>query len=169
MCDTGVFELKITPRYDTFQLLDTFIADSDYAFTLSLTVCEPCFDSQSNKFSLSVIQWFCDPNLSDELSIEAVDALFRLTVRLYAVSHVVTIPKKQLLTIVEINTMCGFDPALEGADICEHFNLSQIEIFENPVEVFSAGKLRFDNLCFYTLLKKCTDRKIKQITLLASV
>ncbi len=140
MCNTACFKLEIIPCYDPFQLLDTFMADSDYAFTLSLTICEPCFDSQSNKNFPPVIQWFCDPNLSDEISIEEVEALFGIKVSLHAESYLITIPKKQLSTIVEINTICGFDPILKGADICKHFNLSQIKIFENPVEVFSAGK-----------------------------
>ncbi len=145
------------------------MADSDYAFTLSLTICEPCFDSQSNKISPPVIQWFLNSNLSDEISIEEVEALFGIKVRYYASLHLVTIPKKQFSTFVEINTMCGFDPALKGADVCEHFNLSWMEIFENPVKVFSAGKSKSDNLCSYTLLKKCTDHKIKQITLPAPI
>ncbi len=64
--------------------------------------------------------------------------------------------------------MCGFDPALEGADICEYFDLVRMEIFENPVKS-PPGKLIFGILRSCTLLKKHTDRKIKQIALPAPV
>ena len=49
------FELCISPCYDPFQLLDTFMADSDYSFALSLTIYEPCVDPQSNTVSWPVI------------------------------------------------------------------------------------------------------------------
>ncbi|PBK63347.1 hypothetical protein ARMSODRAFT_540743 [Armillaria solidipes] len=58
VCHHTPFELQITPCYDPFQLLDTFMADSEYIFALSLTVCEPHLDPQSNKFSWPVIHWF---------------------------------------------------------------------------------------------------------------
>ncbi len=112
------------------------MADSEYAFALSLTVCEPRLDSQSNKISWPVIHWFCDLNLSNEISVEEAEALFGIKVSLCAYARQYRLPKKTFSTSVEINTMCGFDPALEGADICEYFNFPRMEIFENPVESF---------------------------------
>ncbi|KAK0192035.1 hypothetical protein F5146DRAFT_1222251 [Armillaria mellea] len=137
VCHHVIFELQITPCYDPFQLLDTFMADSEYTFALSLTVYEPRLDSQSNKFSWPVIRWFCDLNLSNEISIEEAETLFGVKVSLHTRARQYRAPIKQLLTVVEINTMCGFDPALEGADICEYLDLPRMEIFENPVEVFA--------------------------------
>ncbi|KAK0482431.1 hypothetical protein IW261DRAFT_1032190 [Armillaria novae-zelandiae] len=137
VCDNVYFEVQIAPCYDPFQLMDTFMADSEYLFALSLTVSEPRLDSQSNRFSWPVIHWFCDPNLSNEISIEEVETLFGVKVNLHTQTHVCGPPIKLLSTIVEINTMCGFDPALEGADICEYFDLPRMEIFENPVEVIA--------------------------------
>ncbi|SJL16245.1 uncharacterized protein ARMOST_19765 [Armillaria ostoyae] len=136
VCEHLDFCLLIMPCYDPFQLLDTFMADSEYTFTLSLTICEPRLGSQSNKISWPVIHWFCDLNLSNEISLGEVEALFRIEVSLYARACQYRAPKKQLSTIVEINTMCGFDPAFEGADICTYFDLPRMEIFENPVEAF---------------------------------
>ncbi|SJL16248.1 uncharacterized protein ARMOST_19768 [Armillaria ostoyae] len=139
VCHFVSFRLEIMSYYDPFQLLNTFMADSDYAFALSLTVCKPHLDLQSNKFLPPVIHWFCDPNLSIEISVKEVEVLFGIKVSLEARADLSTILKKPLSTIVEINTKCGFDPALKGADICEYFSLSHIKIFENPVEV-CAGK-----------------------------
>ncbi|PBK83464.1 hypothetical protein ARMGADRAFT_670763 [Armillaria gallica] len=129
------FSLHIMPCFpDPFQLLDTFMADSEYAlFALSLTVCEPRLDSQSNKISWPIIHWFCDLNLSNEISVEEAEALFGIKVSLCAYARQYRVPKKTFSTSVEINTMCGFDPALEGADICEYFDLPRMEIFENSV------------------------------------
>ncbi len=112
------------------------MADSEYAFALSLTVCEPRLDSQSNKISWPVIHWFCDLNVSNEISVEEAEALFGIKVSLCAYARQYRVPKKALSTIVEINTMCGFDPELEGADICEYLDLPRMQIFENPVEAF---------------------------------
>ncbi|KAK0496521.1 hypothetical protein EDD18DRAFT_208734 [Armillaria luteobubalina] len=137
VCHHVLFEVQITSCYDPFQLLDTFMADSEYTFALSLTVSEPRLDSQTNRFSWPVIHWFCDLNLSDEISIEEAETLFGVKVSLLTRARLYRAPIKQLLTIVEINTMCGFDPALEGADICEYLDLPRMEIFENPVEVFA--------------------------------
>ncbi len=162
VCHHVLFELQITPCYDPFQLLDTFMADSENIFALSLTICEPRLDSQSNKFSWPVIHWFCDLNLSNEISVEEAETLFGVKVSLHTRARQYRAPMKQLSTIVEINTMCGFDPALEGADICEYLDLPRMEIFENPVEVF-AGKSRSDISCSRTLLKKHTDREFNQI------
>ncbi|KAK0442124.1 hypothetical protein EV421DRAFT_1904301 [Armillaria borealis] len=136
------FELRIRPCYDPFQLLDTFMADSDYAFALSLTVCEPRLDPQSNTVSWPVIHWYCDLDLSNEISMEEVEALFGVKVSIYARGDLYEVLKKQLSTIVEINTMCGFDPALEGADICEYFHLPRMEIFKDPVEVIPKYKFK---------------------------
>ncbi len=144
------------------------MADSNYAFALSLTVCEPCLDLQSNTISWPVIHWYCDLDLSNEISVEEAEALFGIKVSFGAIGYVYRVPKKQLSTIVEINTMCGFDSAFEGADICEYFDLACMEIFENPVKS-PPGKLIFGILCSCTLLKKHTDHKIKQITLPAPV
>ncbi len=110
------------------------MADSEYTFALSLKVCEPHLDSQSNKISWPVIHWFCDLNLSNEISIEEAEALFGIEVSFSAYAIQYCVPKKLLSTIVEINTMCGFDPALAGADICEHFDLPRMEVFDNPVK-----------------------------------
>ncbi len=137
-------------------LLDTFIADSDYTFALSLTISEPYLDPQSNTVSWPVIHWYCDLDLSNEISIEEAEALFGIKVSFDACGTVYEVSKKQLSTIVELNTMFGFDPALEGADICEYFDLPYMEIFENPVEVFAA-KWRSGISCLHTLLKKFTD------------
>ncbi len=112
------------------------MADSEYAFALSLTVCEPRLDSQSNQISWPVIHRFCDPNLSNEISVEEAEALFGIKVSLCAYARQYRVPRKIISTSVEINTMCGFDPALEGADICEYFDLPRMEIFKNPVEAF---------------------------------
>ncbi|SJL16224.1 uncharacterized protein ARMOST_19743 [Armillaria ostoyae] len=136
------FELYIRPCYDPFQLLDTFMADSDYAFALSLTVCEPSLDPQSNTVSWPVIHWYCDLDLSNEISVEEVEALFGIKVGVYARGHVYQASKKHLSTIVELNTMCGFDPALEGADICEYFDLPCMEIFKDPVEAIPMHKIK---------------------------
>ncbi len=129
------FVLQIIPCYDPFQLLDTFMADSEYTFALSLTICEPRLDSQSSTISWPVIHWFCDLDLTEEISVEEAEALFGIKVSFGARGYEYLIPKKQLSTIVELNTMCGFDPALEGADICEYYDLPGMEIFENPVKV----------------------------------
>ncbi|KAK0215605.1 hypothetical protein IW262DRAFT_1511527, partial [Armillaria fumosa] len=137
VCHRVLFEILIIPCYDPFQLLDMFMADSEYIFALSLTVSEPRLDSKSNRFSWPVIHWFCDLNLSNEISVEEAETLFGVKVRLHTGARQYRAPIKQLLTIIEINTMCGFDPALEGADICEYLNLPRMEIFENPVEVFA--------------------------------
>ncbi|KAK0232069.1 hypothetical protein EDD85DRAFT_970294, partial [Armillaria nabsnona] len=134
VCQDVSFSLCIMPCFpDPFQLVDTFMADSEYAFALSLTVCEPRLDSQSNKISWPVIHWFCDLNLSNEISVEEAEALFGIQVSSWASAHQYRVPKKTFSTSVEINTMCGFDPALEGADICQYFDLPRMEIFENPV------------------------------------
>ncbi|KAK0192037.1 hypothetical protein F5146DRAFT_487906 [Armillaria mellea] len=134
VCERVQFYLQIMPCYDPFQLLDTFMADSEYTFALSLTVCEPCLDIQFNRISWPVIHWFCDINLSNEISVEEAEALFGIKVTVCADAHHYRVPEKPLSTIAEINTMCGFDPALEGADVCEYFGLPRMEIFENPVE-----------------------------------
>ncbi|KAK0192056.1 hypothetical protein F5146DRAFT_488813 [Armillaria mellea] len=139
---TVKFELYIIPCYDPFQLLDTFMADSDYAFALSLTICEPCVDLQSNTVSWPVIHWYCDLDLSNEVSIEEVEALFGIEVIFFALGDIYRVSKKILSTIVELNTMCGFDPALKGVDICEYFDLPHLEIFEHPVESCSYDKLK---------------------------
>ncbi|PBK83488.1 hypothetical protein ARMGADRAFT_671648 [Armillaria gallica] len=150
VCERVQFYLQITPCYDPFQLLDTFMADSGYAFALSLTVCEPRLDLQSNRISWPVIHWFCDLNLSNEISVEEAEALFGFKVTVCADAYHYRVPEKPLSTIVEINTMCGFDPALEGAEICEYFGLPRMEITENPVELYP-------------------DREINQIALAAPV
>ncbi|PBK83425.1 hypothetical protein ARMGADRAFT_669231 [Armillaria gallica] len=137
--------LCINPCYahDPFQLLDTFMADSDYAaFALSLTVCEPLLNPESNIVSWPVIHLYCDLDLSNEISMEEAEALFGIKVCFGTHRDMYQVLKKQLSTIVEINTMCGFDPALKGADICEYFDLACIEIFENPVKS-PPGKLIF--------------------------
>ncbi|PBK83433.1 hypothetical protein ARMGADRAFT_669498 [Armillaria gallica] len=144
------FVLQIIPCYDPFQLLDTFMADSEYTFVLSLTICEPRLDSQSSTIYWPIIHWFCDLDLTEEISVEEAEALFGIKVSFGARGYEYLIPKKQLSTIVELNTMCGFDPALEGADICEYHDLPGMEIFENPVKVIP-------------------DREINQITLLKPV
>lgn len=41
--------------------------------------------------------------------------------------------------IHELSTMCGFDPTLDGADICSYFNLS-------PLEIFDKAHTNLDNL-----------------------
>ncbi|PBK83446.1 hypothetical protein ARMGADRAFT_669972 [Armillaria gallica] len=137
VCKYVDFCLKITPCYNPFQLLDTFMADSEYSFALSLTICEPHLNSQSNITSWPVIHWFCDLDLSNEISVKEVEALFGIEVEMHAVICQHRIPKKALSTIVEINTMCGFDSALEGADICKYFDLPCMEIFENPFDEFT--------------------------------
>ncbi len=104
------FILNISPCYDPFQLLDTFMANSDYAFALSLTVCEPHLDQQSNTVSWPVIHWYCDLDMSNEISVEEVKALFGVEVTFCTSGVLYQVPKKQLSTIVEINTMYGFDP-----------------------------------------------------------
>ena len=114
------------------------MADSDYAFVLSLTICEPYVDSQSNTVSWPVIHWYCDLDLSNEISVEEAEAFFGIKVSFNAHGDLCQVSKKQLSTFVELNTICGFDPALKGADICEYFNLPCLEIFENPVEPFSS-------------------------------
>ncbi|PBK63384.1 hypothetical protein ARMSODRAFT_1024119 [Armillaria solidipes] len=136
------FKLHIMPCYDPFQLLDMFMADSDYAFALSLTVCEPCLDPQSNTVSWPVIHWYCDLDLSNEISVEEAEALFGIKVSFTAYRDVYKVSKKQISTIVEINTMCGFDPTLEGADICEYFDLPRTEIFKDPVEAIPKHKFK---------------------------
>ncbi len=128
-----MFILDILPSYDPFQLLDTFMADNDFSFALSLTVCEPNLDQQSNTVSWPVIHWYCDLDMSNEISVEEVEALFGVEVRFSADGDMYQIPKKQLSTIVEINTMFGFDPTLKGADICKYFDLPRMEIFKDPV------------------------------------
>ncbi|KAK0232072.1 hypothetical protein EDD85DRAFT_939086 [Armillaria nabsnona] len=45
--------------------------------------------------------------------------------------------------------MCGFDPALEGADICKYFDLPCMEIFENPFDEFTR-----DNTFIYHIKRK---------------
>ncbi|KAK0482430.1 hypothetical protein IW261DRAFT_1678303 [Armillaria novae-zelandiae] len=137
VCHSVLFQLQISPCYDPFQLLDTFMADSEYIFALSLTVSEPRLDSQSSRFSWPVMHWFCDPNLSNEISVEEVETLFGVKVNLRIGGYMYHPSIKLLSTMVEINTMCGFDPALEGADICEYLDLPRMEIFENPVEVIA--------------------------------
>ncbi len=145
------------------------MADSDYVFALSLTVCEPRLDSQSNTVSWPVIRWYCDLDLSNEISVEEAEALFGIKVRFSAHGSVYRVPKKQFSTIVELNTMYGFDSTLKGTDICEYFDLPRMEIFEDPVtSKYRNGELIFGILCSHTLLKKHTDCKINQITLPAS-
>ncbi|KAK0466710.1 uncharacterized protein EV420DRAFT_1758651 [Desarmillaria tabescens] len=131
VCLAVYFDLQITPCYDPFQLQDTFMADSEYTFALSLTICEPRLDSQSNVISWPVIHWFCHSSVSNEISVEEVEALFGIQVSFGANPRMYSIPEKVFSTIVEINTMCGFDPALEGADVCEYFDLPRLEIFED--------------------------------------
>ncbi len=41
--------------------------------------------------------------------------------------------------IHELSAMCGFDPALDGADICSYFNLF-------PLEIFDKAHTNLDNL-----------------------
>lgn len=41
--------------------------------------------------------------------------------------------------IPELSAMCGFDPALDGADICSYFNLF-------PFEIFDEDNTNLDNL-----------------------
>ncbi len=168
VCRYMYFGLKITPCYDPFQLLDTFMADSEYSFALSLTICEPCLDSQSNTISQPVIHWFCDLDLSNEISVEEAEALFSVKISLFTLPNQYWVLKKHLSTIVEINTMCGFDPTLKGADICKYFDLPCLEVFENPVK-YSPNESIFGILCLYTLLKKHTDWKINQTALPAPI
>lgn len=136
LCQRMYFNLHITPCYDPFQLLETFMADSEHVSALSLTVCEPRLDSRSKKICRSVLHWFSDLNLSKEISVEEAEALFGIEVELGAHEGLSFVPRKTFSTIIEINTICGFDPVLEGADICEYVDLPCMEIFENPAKLY---------------------------------
>ncbi len=119
------------------------MADSEHTFALSLTIYEPRLDSQSSEISGLDIHWFCDSNesnLSNEISVEEVEALFGIKVTCSPLVWVYSLPKKPFSTIVDINTMCGFDPALEGADICEYFDLPRMEIVEDPALAYFPRK-----------------------------
>ncbi len=70
------------------------MADSNYAFALSLTVCEPRLDPQSNTVSWPVIHWYCDLDLSNEISVEEAEVLFGIKVCFGARGDVYRVPKK---------------------------------------------------------------------------
>ncbi|PBK92664.1 hypothetical protein ARMGADRAFT_169084 [Armillaria gallica] len=143
VCLYVCYSLRIKPCCDPFHLSDTFMADSEHTSALSLTIHEPRLDSQSGEISALDIHWFCDSNesnLSNEISVEEVEALFGIKVTCSPEVWVYSLPKKPFSTIVDINTMCGFDPALEGADICEYFDLPRMEIVEDPVLTYVPRK-----------------------------
>ncbi|KAK0236874.1 hypothetical protein EDD85DRAFT_589940 [Armillaria nabsnona] len=154
VCQHVCWNVWITSCYDPFQLSDTFMADSEHTFALSLTIHEPRLDSQSGEISGLDIHWFCDSNeshLSNEISVEEVEALFGIKVTCSPEVWVYSLPKKPFLTIVDINTMCGFDPALEGEDICEYFDLPRMEIVEDPVLAYFPQPIHHHNW------SKCTS------------
>ncbi len=99
----------------------------------------PVLTHNPEKFPGLTFIGFCDSNelnLTNEISYEEVETLFGIEVTLTPKAWVYLVPKKPFSTIVDINTMCGFDPSLEGADICEYFDLPRMKVFQDPVEYF---------------------------------
>ncbi|SJL18262.1 uncharacterized protein ARMOST_21847 [Armillaria ostoyae] len=124
----GEFSLRIEPldkHGEHFHLCDTFMAEDSH--TLSLFIRPPVVDYPSNKVSSPVLSWLCDGD--SEISLEEAENSFGF--KLITSWKSWSSPCSSLFTAIpELNAECGFDPAREGTDVCEHSGWPVLELFD---------------------------------------
>ncbi len=60
---------------------------------------------------------------------EEVEEIFRVRIHMTCYSTLCVMGTFLFNSIHELNAICGFNPALDGADICKYFDLFPLEIF----------------------------------------
>ncbi len=107
------------------------VDEPDDPHILSLFIHPPLVDDQTNKMSSPVLSWFYGAD--SEISLEEAEEVFNVKLDiLWQWQSVPPLQSSRLTTVPELNAKYGFDPTKGGIDVCEHYGLPILELFDAP-------------------------------------
>lgn len=94
---------------------------------LSLSISAPSIEHQTNKVSWPVFTWY---DGDSEMSSFDVEDIFGVEICIKGRSWMPPVSKTVLSTVHKLNADYNFDSARGGADVCEYFGWSFMEILD---------------------------------------